>query len=56
LKFTSFIRVSASELLVGAAADLCVELGYCPFCVGVCVGVTVKGVVNDGGIDYFLDF
>jgi hypothetical protein len=56
LKFTSFIRVSASELLVGAEADLCVELGYCPFCVGVCVGVTIKGVVNDGGIDYFMDF
>ena len=56
LKFTAFIRVNAAELLIGAEAELCVELGSCPFCIGVCVGVTIKGVVNDGGIDYSVDF
>jgi hypothetical protein len=33
-----------------------VELGVCPLCEDFCASITVKGVVNDGGIDYFVDF
>jgi hypothetical protein len=44
------------ELILGGSADACGEIGYCPFCVEGCVGITVKGIVNDGGVDYSVDF
>jgi hypothetical protein len=44
------------ELILGGEADACGEIGYCPFCVEGCVGITVKGIVNDGGVDYSVDF
>ncbi len=56
VRFSSFLRVSADELLVGGGAELCGEIGYCPFCIEGCFDITLKGVVNDGGIDYSVDF
>jgi hypothetical protein len=44
------------ELILGGEADACGKIGYCPFCVEGCVGITVKGIVNDGGVDYSVDF
>jgi hypothetical protein len=44
------------ELKLGGEADACGEIGYCPFCVEGCVGITVTGTVNDGGVDYAVDF
>jgi hypothetical protein len=47
---------SGYELDLIGSADLCGKIGYCPFCVEGCKTLTVKGVVKDGGIDYFLDY
>ncbi len=43
------------EFVIGGEANLCGSLGPCPFCISGCVGVTVKGTVSDGGIDYSID-
>jgi hypothetical protein len=37
------------EFILGGSADLCGEIEGC-------VGITVKGIVNDGGVDYSVDF
>ncbi len=44
------------EMILGGSAELCAEIGSCPFCLEACVGVTIKGIVNDGGVDYSVDF
>jgi hypothetical protein len=44
------------ELVMGGSANVCGSIGICPFCVEGCKGITIKGVVNNGGIDYFLDY
>ena len=51
-----FLKVSGTELSFGGTAHVCGKLGVCPFCVEGCADLTIKGVVNDGGIDYFVDF
>jgi hypothetical protein len=52
-----FIVIDTSgQLTVGGSANVCGKIGICPVCVKGCKGVTVKGVVNDGGIDYFIDW
>jgi hypothetical protein len=47
---------TAGQLTIGGAANVCGKIGICPVCVKGCKGVTIKGVVNDGGIDYFIDW
>jgi hypothetical protein len=47
---------TSGQLTVGGSADVCGRLGICPFCVKGCKGVTIKGVINDNGIDYFIDY
>jgi hypothetical protein len=42
-------------LILGGEANVCGELGYCPFCVEGCAGVSIRGEVRDGKIDYHLD-
>lgn len=50
------IQASGSELSFTGSANVCVKLGVCPFCTHPCAGITIKGVINDGGVDYFVDF
>ncbi|EEF58887.1 LamG domain-containing protein [Pedosphaera parvula] len=47
---------SGLELMLKGEANVCGEIGYCPFCVDGCIGATLTGIVNDGGIDYSFDF
>jgi hypothetical protein len=47
---------SAGELIIRGQARLCGKLGYCPFCLKACKSITVTGILNDGGIDYDIDF
>jgi hypothetical protein len=47
---------SGLELVLTGEANVCGEIGYCPFCVEGCIGATLSGIVNDGGIDYSFDF
>jgi hypothetical protein len=47
---------SGLELMLTGEANVCGKIGYCPFCVEGCIGATLSGVVNDGGIDYSFDF
>jgi hypothetical protein len=47
---------TSGQLTVGGTANVCGRLGICPVCVKGCKGVTIKGVINTGGIDYFVDF
>ena len=42
-------------LILGGEANVCGELGYCPFCIEGCAGVSIRGEVRDGKIDYHLD-
>ena len=44
------------EVVLGGEAEACVEIGYCPFCIEACIDVTIKGIVNDGGVDYSVEF
>jgi hypothetical protein len=43
------------ELDVEGDANLCGKIGYCPFCVQGCKGITIKGSVTDGHINYHID-
>jgi hypothetical protein len=56
IEYNAMLQASASELSLTGNAEACVELGVCPLCEDFCASITVKGVVNDGGIDYFVDF
>jgi hypothetical protein len=47
---------SAGELSITGEANVCGEIGICPFCEEACAGIAIKGVLNDGGIDYFIDY
>ncbi|MBI1839493.1 MAG: hypothetical protein HYR88_01400, partial [Verrucomicrobia bacterium] len=42
-------------LILGGEANICGKLGYCPFCVEGCAGLSIRGEVRDGKIDYHLD-
>jgi hypothetical protein len=44
------------QLTLLGSADLCGKLGPCPFCVQGCKTITIKGVLKQDGIDYFLDY
>ena len=58
--FTMFGNLTHSasgfELDLGGSAQICGSIGPCPFCISGCKGITVKGVVNPGGIDYHVDY
>ena len=51
----SFTPPTDYEIDVEGDANLCGSLGYCPFCIQGCKGITVKGAVNDGHINYHID-
>ena len=38
------------------SGDLCGSLGACPLCVKGCKTVTIKGVLQEKGIIYSLDY
>lgn len=50
------MRLTGSDLTLGASANVCGSIGPCPFCIEGCKGITVTGVLNDGGIDYSIDY
>ena len=56
IKYSVFLSVSGSELVFGGSGNVCGRIGVCPFCEEGCVGITIKGVLNDGGVDYFVDY
>ena len=43
-------------LTMGGSANLCGKIGACPFCLEGCKGITIKGTVNTGGVDYYVDY
>jgi len=45
-----------AKVTIGGSAEICGTIGKCPFCLSKCAGITVKGVVSTGGIDYFIDY
>jgi hypothetical protein len=47
---------SAGILTVQGSARLCGKIGACPFCLKACETIKITGIVDDGGIDYKLDF
>jgi len=55
--WSEFLSVSGTgQLLVGGSANVCGSIGPCPFCISGCKGITVKGVLNTGGINYYIDY
>jgi hypothetical protein len=56
IDYGAAIQASGSELSFTGSANVCAKVGVCPFCLEKCAGITIKGVVNDGGVDYFVDF
>jgi hypothetical protein len=54
--WATFIQLTAGQLTLGASAEVCGSIGPCPFCIEGCKGITVKGVLTTGGIDYFIDY
>jgi hypothetical protein len=52
-----FVIVDTSgQLTLGGSAEVCGRIGICPVCEEGCKSVSIKGVINDGGIDYFIDY
>lgn len=51
----TFTPPSDYEIDLVGEANICGKIGYCPFCLEGCKGITIKGVVNDGHIDYHID-
>lgn len=47
---------SIGQLTLQGQARLCGKIGACPFCLKACKSLTVTGILNDGGIDYDVDF
>jgi hypothetical protein len=47
---------SVGKLTVQGSARLCGKIGACPFCLKACETIKVTGIVDDGGIDYKLEF
>jgi hypothetical protein len=55
--WASFLALdTAGQLTVGGSAKVCGKVGICPVCARGCKEVVIKGVINDGGIDYFVDY
>jgi len=53
---TAFRADSAGIITVQGQARVCGKIGACPFCVKACKTLTVTGTLDDGGIDYEVDF
>ena len=47
---------SGYHLEVVGSGEACGQIGPCPFCLHGCKTVTIKGVLKQSGIDYFLDY
>jgi hypothetical protein len=47
---------SGFALELGGEAQICGSIGPCPFCISGCMGVTVTGEVDSGGINYHVDY
>ncbi len=47
---------SVGKLTVQGSARLCGKIGACPFCLKACETIKITGIVDDGGVDYQLDF
>jgi hypothetical protein len=43
-------------ITVQGQAKVCGKIGACPFCLKACKTLTVTGTLDDGGIDYEIDF
>jgi hypothetical protein len=54
--WATFIQLTSGQLTLGASADVCGSIGPCPFCVSGCKGITVKGTLTTGGINYSIDY
>ena len=58
--WAEFMSVDTSSnparITVGGSAEICATIGKCPFCIGKCLSISVKGVVSTGGVDYFIDY
>jgi len=52
----SFTPPSSYEVDLTGAAQVCGKLGACPFCVSGCKGITIRGSVKNGGVDYSIDY
>jgi len=47
---------SVGKLTVQGQARLCGKIGACPFCLKACKTLKITGIVDDGGVDYDIDF
>ena len=58
--WSEFMSVDTSadpaNVTLGGSAEICGSIGKCPFCLSKCAGITVKGVLSTGGINYFIDY
>ena len=52
----TYVYPTGYELDVTGSANVCGKIGICPVCEEGCKGITIRGVVKDGGIDYFIDY
>jgi hypothetical protein len=53
---TATASPSGFQLTLLGSAGVCGSLGPCPLCVQGCKTITVKGVLKQDGLDYFLDY
>lgn len=47
---------SGPELQLAGSAEVCGTIGYCPFCVSGCKGISIRGAVTTGGVNYSIDY
>jgi hypothetical protein len=48
--------LDSGRITVQGQAKVCGKIGACPFCVKACKTLVVTGTLDDGGIDYEVDF
>jgi len=48
--------LDSGRITVQGQARVCGKVGACPFCLKACKTLTVTGTLDDGGIDYEIDF
>jgi hypothetical protein len=56
ISWAVFASVSGQEIILGGQGEVCGKIGVCPFCIEGCAGLKVTGVLNDGGVDYDVDY
>jgi hypothetical protein len=47
---------TAGQLTFGGTVNVCGRIGICPLCPGGCKEVGIRGVLNDGGMTYFVRY